>query len=154
MQNGSMIRAERQHGPDVWEFRWREPGADGKRKHRRMVVGSTDDFVDEPAARQAITGLHLHMNSHDEGVKARLITISELVDHDRQRELKPDTLWKTQRLCFCRHGQSCHRGRHLRMARGRVGARSESVLIDHHSVFEWPCIGDLRDLLARATNAK
>ncbi|MGE5733680.1 MAG: hypothetical protein ACM34E_01210, partial [Acidobacteriota bacterium] len=29
MQNGSLIRAERQRGPDVWEFRWREPGADG-----------------------------------------------------------------------------------------------------------------------------
>jgi hypothetical protein len=30
MQNGSVIRAERQRGPDVWEFRWREPDADGK----------------------------------------------------------------------------------------------------------------------------
>ena len=39
MQNGSVIRAERQRGPDVWEFRWREPGADGKRKHRRIVIG-------------------------------------------------------------------------------------------------------------------
>jgi pimeloyl-ACP methyl ester carboxylesterase len=38
MQNGSVIRAERQRGPDVWEFRWREPGADGKRKHRRMIL--------------------------------------------------------------------------------------------------------------------
>ena len=32
MQNGSVIRANRQRGPDVWEFRWREPDADGKRK--------------------------------------------------------------------------------------------------------------------------
>jgi len=28
-------------------------------------------------------------------VKVRPITLSELVDHYRQRELKPDTLWKT-----------------------------------------------------------
>jgi hypothetical protein len=44
MQNGSVIRAERQRGPDVWEFRWREPGADGKRKHRRLVLGSVEQW--------------------------------------------------------------------------------------------------------------
>lgn len=71
MQNGSMIRAERQQGPDVWEFRWREPGPDGKRKHRRMVVGSVNNFVDDVAARQAITGLHLDMNQRDERIQAR-----------------------------------------------------------------------------------
>jgi len=50
MQNGSMIRAQRQKGPDVWEYRWREAGGDGKRKHRRIVVGSVNDFVDEATA--------------------------------------------------------------------------------------------------------
>jgi hypothetical protein len=95
MQNGSMMRTERHGGPDVWEFRWREPGPDGKRKHRRMVVGTTNEFGDEVAARQAIAGLHLCMNSRDERVKVRPITVSELVDHYRQRELKPDILWKT-----------------------------------------------------------
>lgn len=95
MQNGSSIRAERQQGPDVWEFRWREPGPDGKRKHRRMVVGSVNNFVDAVAARQAVAGLRLDMNRRDERVKAKSITISELADHYRQRELKPDTLWKT-----------------------------------------------------------
>ena len=51
MQNGSVIRAERQRGPDVWEFRWREPGADGKRKHRRMVLGSVELAQDEICER-------------------------------------------------------------------------------------------------------
>jgi hypothetical protein len=45
MQNGSVIRAERQRGPDVWEFRWREPGADGKRKHRRMILRSIEQLA-------------------------------------------------------------------------------------------------------------
>jgi hypothetical protein len=49
MQNGSVIRAQRQRGPDVWEFRWREMGADGKRKHRRIVLGPVDSWQ---------TGLH------------------------------------------------------------------------------------------------
>jgi integrase len=60
-----------------------------------MVVGTTNEFGDEVAARQAIAGLHLCMNSRSERVKARQITVSELVDHYRQRELKPDVLWKT-----------------------------------------------------------
>jgi len=45
MQNGSVIRAERQRGPDVWEFRWREASADGKRKHRRMILGSIEQLA-------------------------------------------------------------------------------------------------------------
>src|SRR5258708_38105009 len=46
-------------------------------------------------ARRAIAGLHLRMNARNERVIVRPITLSELVDHYRQRELKPDTLWKT-----------------------------------------------------------
>jgi hypothetical protein len=60
-----------------------------------MVVGTTNEFSDEVAARQAISGLHLCMNSLNERLRARQITLSELVDHYRQRELKPDILWKT-----------------------------------------------------------
>jgi hypothetical protein len=47
MQSGSITRSTRSHGPDVWEFRWREAGADGKRKHRRMVIGSIVQFSDK-----------------------------------------------------------------------------------------------------------
>jgi hypothetical protein len=46
MQNGSIIRTQRQYGSAVWEFRWREPSPDGKRKHRRMVIGSVDEVPD------------------------------------------------------------------------------------------------------------
>lgn len=95
MQNGSMIRVERRYGPDVWEFRWRETGPAGKRKHRRMVIGSINTLVDESAARQAIAALHLDINPRDARVSGGIITVSELVDHYRQRELKSDTIWKT-----------------------------------------------------------
>jgi integrase len=60
-----------------------------------MVVGPTNELDDEVAARQAIAGLHLRMNAWNERVEMRPITLSELVDHYRQRELKPDILWKT-----------------------------------------------------------
>ena len=42
-----------------------------------------------------LRALHLRMNAWNERVKMRQITLSELVDHYRQRELKPDILWKT-----------------------------------------------------------
>jgi len=95
MQNGSVIRAERLRGPDVWEFRWREPGADGKRKHRRMILGSIEQLADEAAARQAIATLRLDLNHGDAWLKTRSTTVSELTAHHRQRELEPDTIWKT-----------------------------------------------------------
>jgi integrase len=95
MQNGSVIRAERQRGPDVWEFRWREPGADGKRRHRRIVLGSVEQLADETTARQAIAALRLEFNRGGAWVKTRSTTASDLVSHYRERELDPDTVWKT-----------------------------------------------------------
>jgi integrase len=95
MQNGSVIRAGRQRGPDVWEFRWREPGADGKRKHRRIVLGSVEQLADEAAARQAISALRLEFNHGSSWLKTRSTTVSDLVSHYRERELDPDTVWKT-----------------------------------------------------------
>ena len=95
MQQGSLIRADRQHGPDVWEFRWRERGPDGKRKHRRIVLGTIEQLADETAARQSVAALRLDINLGDARLKTRSTTISELADHYRQRELKSDTIWKT-----------------------------------------------------------
>src|SRR5689334_4277480 len=95
MQNGSIMRTVRQLRPDVWEFRWREPGPHGKRRHRRLVIGSIDEYADESAVRQRITALSLEINCSDIRMKNMPLTISELVDHYRQRELKPDTVWKT-----------------------------------------------------------
>jgi integrase len=95
MQNGSVIRAERQRGPDVWEFRWREPGADGKRRHRRIVLGSVEQLADEAAARQAIAAFRLEFNRGGAWLKTRSATIFDLVSHYRERELDPDTVWKT-----------------------------------------------------------
>ena len=57
MQNGSIVRSERRRGPDVWEYRWREPGANGKRKHRRMVVGPVTQFRDKESVIRATTAL-------------------------------------------------------------------------------------------------
>jgi hypothetical protein len=95
MQNGSLIRAERQKGPAVWEFRWRELAGNGKRTHRRIVVGSVERLVDEAAARQMVSALCIDINAGDARTKANITTVSDLAEHYRQRELRPDTVWKT-----------------------------------------------------------
>ena len=95
MQNGSIMRSERRRGPDVWEYRWREPGADGKRKHRRMVVGSVIQFRDNDAAVRAISALRRDINMANVPSKEKPLTLSQLVNHDSQRELAPSCRWKT-----------------------------------------------------------
>jgi hypothetical protein len=95
MQNGSIMRTERRRGPDVWEYRWREPGADGKRKHRRMVVGSVNQFADRAAAFRATSALRRDINLANVRCKGNPITLSQLADHYGQRELAPSNRWKS-----------------------------------------------------------
>jgi integrase len=95
MQNGSIMRSTRSHGPDVWEFRWREAGADGKRKHRRMVIGSIAQFSDKSSALLEVAALRREINLNDPRLSLQPVTVSELVNHYRQRELATDHTWKT-----------------------------------------------------------
>ena len=95
MQNGSIMRSERRRGPDVWEYRWREPGPDGRRKHRRMVVGSVIQFRDKDAAGRAISALRRDINMANVRSKGKPLTLSQLADHYSQRELSPNCRWKT-----------------------------------------------------------
>jgi hypothetical protein len=44
MQDGSVTVERRKKGPDVWCFRWREGGPDGRKIHRRIVLGTADDL--------------------------------------------------------------------------------------------------------------
>jgi hypothetical protein len=59
------------------------------------VLGSVDRLVDEAAAHQAVSALRIDINAGDARSKANITTVSELVEHYRQRELRPDTVWKT-----------------------------------------------------------
>lgn len=95
MQNGSITRSTRLRGPDVWEFRWREAGADGKRKHRRMVIGSIAQFSDKSEALLEVAALRRKINLNHPHLSSQAVTVSELVNHYRQRELATDHTWKT-----------------------------------------------------------
>jgi integrase len=95
MQNGSLIYRRRQQGANVWEFRWREPGSEGKRRHRRIVLGSTLEYIDECAARQAIAALQSDIDGNDVRTRSKSVTIGQAYSHFRQLELRTESAWRT-----------------------------------------------------------
>ena len=52
-------------------------------------------LADETTARQAIATLRLDLNHGEAWLKTRSTAVSELAAHYRERELEPDTIWKT-----------------------------------------------------------
>jgi hypothetical protein len=65
MQDGSVTVERRKRGPDVWSFRWREGGPDGRKIHRRIVLGTADDLKSIASARNAVVGLRREINLND-----------------------------------------------------------------------------------------
>jgi integrase len=94
MQNGSLIKANRRNGQKVWEFRWRDRTS-GKVVYRRILLGTTQQFPTEIEARAAVAGIVLEINVNDPRVQTHALTISQLAEHYRHRELSPDNTWKS-----------------------------------------------------------
>ena len=59
------------------------------------MLGSVDRLEDEATARQAVSALCIDITAGDARIKANITTVSELAELYRQRELRPDTVWKT-----------------------------------------------------------
>jgi len=78
---------KRRRGPDVWCFRWREVGPDGRKVHRRIVLGTSEDLKNMASARQAVVGLRHEINANDVRIKGKSITLADLSSHFQQREL-------------------------------------------------------------------
>ena len=87
MQDGSVTVDQRKRGPAVWCFRWREAGPDGRRIHRRIVLGTADELRSIASARQRVVGLSHEINLHDVRIKRESITLAGLSRHFQQREL-------------------------------------------------------------------
>jgi integrase len=87
MQDGSVTVERRKRGPDVWSFRWREAGPDGRRVHRRIVLGSADDLKNLASARKVVVGLRREINVNDVRMRKESITLIDLSRHYQQREL-------------------------------------------------------------------
>ena len=66
MQNGSVVRRTRKMHSDIWQFRWREMTADGKRIYRRRQIGTIDQIPDLETARKAASLLVPDLNARTE----------------------------------------------------------------------------------------
>ncbi len=73
MQDGSVTVERRKRGPDVWCFRWRERGPDGRRIHGRIVPGTADDLKSIASARRAVVGLRREINLNDVRIRTEAI---------------------------------------------------------------------------------
>jgi integrase len=78
MQDGSVSVERRKRGPDVWCFRWRVAGPDGRRIRRRIVLGSAEDLKGIASARKMAVGLN------DIRVRRESITLADLSRHYQQ----------------------------------------------------------------------
>jgi hypothetical protein len=87
MQDGSVTVERRKRGPDVWCFRWREAGPDGRRIHRRIVLGTAEDLKNIASARKMVVGLRREINVNDIRIRRESITLADLSRHYQQREL-------------------------------------------------------------------
>jgi integrase len=87
MQYGSITIEHRKSGPDVWSFRWREAGPNGRSVHRRIVLGSADELKSLASARQMTLGLRREINVNDVRIQKESITLDDLSRHYQQREL-------------------------------------------------------------------
>ncbi|PYL74277.1 MAG: hypothetical protein DMF27_14820 [Verrucomicrobia bacterium] len=87
MQDGSVTVERRTRGPDVWCFRWREAGADGRRIHRRIVLGTAEELKNIASARKIVTGLRSEININDIRIRRESITLADLSRRFQQREL-------------------------------------------------------------------
>jgi hypothetical protein len=80
-QDGSVTVERRKRGPDVWCFRWREGGPDGRRIHRRIVLGTADELKSIASARKAVVGLRREINLNDVRIRKESITLADLSRH-------------------------------------------------------------------------
>jgi integrase len=87
MQDGSVTVERRKRGPDVWCYRWREGGPDGRRIHRRIVLGTADDLKSIASACKAVLGLRREINLNDVRIRRESLTFADLSRHFQQREL-------------------------------------------------------------------
>lgn len=95
MQRGSLAMVTRKEGPAVWQFRWSEKGLCGARVQRKRVIGTTERYPNEVAARSAVTVLLAEINSEKARIRTHSITVGQLCDHFEQRELVPDNTWRS-----------------------------------------------------------
>jgi integrase len=105
-QQGSVQREKRHSGPDVWIFRWREIGPDGKSKQRKAIVGTVTTLSTEASALKAAHALRIDANQQTPQAESGPKTMSELVAHYRLKELAGGS--RGRKAFSTRSGYECY----------------------------------------------
>jgi integrase len=95
MQHGSLETKSRLEGPDVWQCRWSEKDANGRRVYRKRVIGTVEEYPDAESARNAICGLLSEVNWANQRPNSNAMTIAQLCSHFEQRELTRTNTWRS-----------------------------------------------------------
>ena len=85
-QAGCLTIEKRRTGAEVYTFRWREPAANGGTTQRRVVLGSVKE-LSKAQARKKADEYRQHANAAPPVESKPSITVAELVEHYKEREL-------------------------------------------------------------------
>jgi len=66
---------------------WREQEPSGKRVHRTVVIGMTEQYPTEKLAQAAVNGLRMQVNEERNRLPQQRICVSDLIDHYLNTEL-------------------------------------------------------------------
>lgn len=95
MQRGSLVKAERKNGPDVWQFRWSEKGGDGRRVYRKRVIGTIEQYSDAAEVRQLAARIIAMPGSINSRPTQAAMTVADLCKHFQHRELAQNDAWRS-----------------------------------------------------------
>jgi integrase len=86
-QNGCVGVAANGSGAPVWIFRWYETQPNGERIRRKKQIGTLDQYKTKAAAEKATIGLRLAINSGKRSELSRNLSMKQLIQHFREKEL-------------------------------------------------------------------
>jgi hypothetical protein len=78
-------------------------GADGRATRRKQIVGFKSAFPSEAAARQAVDGLELDINTESVSGAFASLTVNELIEHYRLIELADGNSKTARTKQVCEH---------------------------------------------------
>ena len=85
-QQGALFTEPRKTGPEVWVYKWRETGPDGKRHSKKEVLGTVEDIRTRSDAQRAAEKFRLNIN-RKVTESAGPATLNKLVEHYRMKEM-------------------------------------------------------------------
>jgi hypothetical protein len=94
VRRGSLVKAERKNGPDVWQFRWSEKGGDRRRVYRKPGDRNNRAIFRccwGSANRARIIAKPSSLDSRS----APQMMVAELCEHFQHRELAHNDVWRS-----------------------------------------------------------